>query len=129
MEQNIAVQGPPVFSRVRSSLRAQAIIVIALLGLGSSPVFLGGCGGGGSSTSTQSQSVTVTVSSTSASVLLGDTQQLTATVTGTSNTALTWTVNGVAGGNSTTGTIPEQYDRSNGWDRNRKSKYECDDHK
>ena len=45
------------------------------------------------------------VSSSSSSVLLGNTQQLTATVTGTSNTAVTWSVNGVPGGNSTAGTI------------------------
>jgi parallel beta-helix repeat protein len=45
------------------------------------------------------------VSSSSSSVLLGNTQQLTATVTGTSNTAVTWSVNGVSGGNSTVGTI------------------------
>jgi parallel beta-helix repeat protein len=45
------------------------------------------------------------VSSSSSSVLLGSTQQFTATVTGTSNTAVTWSVNGVSGGNSTVGTI------------------------
>jgi parallel beta-helix repeat protein len=38
-------------------------------------------------------------------VLLGNTQQFTATITGTSNTAVSWSVNGVAGGNSTLGTI------------------------
>src|SRR5256884_732352 len=32
-------------------------------------------------------------------------QQFTATVTGSSNTAVTWEVNGVTGGNSTTGTV------------------------
>jgi parallel beta-helix repeat protein len=45
------------------------------------------------------------VSSSSSSVLLGNTQQFTATVTGTSNTAVTWSVNGISGGNSTGGTI------------------------
>jgi hypothetical protein len=38
-------------------------------------------------------------------MLLGSTQQFTATVKGTSNTAVTWSVNGVSGGNSTVGTI------------------------
>src|SRR5215472_6808744 len=52
-----------------------------------------------------SVTVTVSVSSSSASVLIGNTQQLTATVTGTSHTAVTWSVNGVPGGNSTLGTI------------------------
>jgi parallel beta helix pectate lyase-like protein len=65
---------------------------------------LGGCGGSNSSTPPP-QSVTVMVSSSSSSVLLGNKQQLTATVTGTSNTAVTWSVNGVPGGNSTAGTI------------------------
>ena len=49
--------------------------------------------------------VTVTVSPTSANLQTGATQQFTATVTGTSNTSVIWTVNGVTGGNLTTGTI------------------------
>ncbi len=40
-----------------------------------------------------------------ASVLLGNTQALTATVTGSADTAVTWTVNGVPGGNAAMGTI------------------------
>lgn len=38
-------------------------------------------------------------------VPLGDTQQFAATVTGSSNTAVTWQVNNVTGGNATVGTI------------------------
>ena len=38
-------------------------------------------------------------------VFLGGMQQFNATVTNTSNTAVIWNVNGVAGGNGTTGTI------------------------
>ena len=49
--------------------------------------------------------VSVSISPTSASVQTGTTQQFTATVTGTTNTAVTWQVNGVTGGNSTVGTI------------------------
>jgi uncharacterized protein (DUF1800 family) len=49
--------------------------------------------------------VSVTVSPTSASPRAGDAQQFTATVTGTSNTTVTWSVNGVVGGNTTVGTI------------------------
>ncbi|MBZ5702329.1 MAG: hypothetical protein LAN84_10825 [Acidobacteriia bacterium] len=41
----------------------------------------------------------------SASILLGNMQAFTATVSGTSDTAVSWTVNGVPGGNSTVGTI------------------------
>jgi hypothetical protein len=47
----------------------------------------------------------VTVSPATASVPAGATQQFTANVVGVSNTAVTWQVEGVAGGNATTGTI------------------------
>ena len=47
----------------------------------------------------------VTVSPTSASLALGATQQFSVTVTGSSNTAVTWSVNGVPGGNPNVGTI------------------------
>ncbi len=79
-------------------------LVLALLCALAFLIGLGGCGGSNSSTPPP-QSVTVMVSSSSSSVLLGNAQQLTATVTGTSNTAVTWSVNGVPGGNSTAGTI------------------------
>jgi parallel beta-helix repeat protein len=79
-------------------------LVFALLGSLAFLILLGGCGGNNSSPPPP-QSVTVMVSSSSSSVLLGNTQQLTATVTGTSNTAVTWSVSGVLGGNSTAGTI------------------------
>jgi parallel beta-helix repeat protein len=85
--------------------------VVALLCSLALLVFLVGCGGSNTSNPpSQSsepplQSVTVMVSSSSSSVLLGNTQQFTATVTGTSNTAVTWSVNGISGGNSTVGTI------------------------
>jgi hypothetical protein len=50
-------------------------------------------------------SVSVTVTPASATVQAGTTQQFTANVTGTTNTSVTWQVNGVTGGNSTVGTI------------------------
>ncbi len=49
--------------------------------------------------------VAVTISPTSKTLSAGGTQQFTATVSNSSNTAVTWQVNGVTGGNSTTGTI------------------------
>jgi hypothetical protein len=48
--------------------------------------------------------VTVTVSPASAAVRTGRSQTFTATVTGAANT-VTWSVNGITGGNSTVGTI------------------------
>jgi hypothetical protein len=62
-----------------------------------------GCGGG--STSTTTTTVYVTISPLSASVNLKDTLQLTETTSGSTNTAVTWEVNGLTGGNSTYGTI------------------------
>jgi hypothetical protein len=47
----------------------------------------------------------VTVSPSSVSLALGATQQFTAMVTGGPNAAVTWSVNGIPGGNSTVGTI------------------------
>lgn len=50
-------------------------------------------------------SVTVTISPTSKTLTAGATQQFSVSVSNTSNTAVTWRVNGVTGGNPTTGTI------------------------
>jgi hypothetical protein len=51
--------------------------------------------------------VTVFIPSAGFNVLLGNTLQFTATVTGSSNTSVSWSVDGVVGGSSTTGTISE----------------------
>src|SRR5262249_15851018 len=49
--------------------------------------------------------VSVAISPTSATVRVNRTRQFTATVQNTPNTAVTWKVNGVGGGNATVGTI------------------------
>jgi hypothetical protein len=49
--------------------------------------------------------VTISVSPATADLQLGKTQQFAATVTGSSNTGITWQVAGVNGGNSSVGTI------------------------
>ncbi len=49
--------------------------------------------------------VTVTVAPTTISLALGAVQPFTATLTGTTNPGLTWSVNGVIGGSTTVGTI------------------------
>jgi Protein of unknown function (DUF1565) len=56
-------------------------------------------------TTTPPASVTVSVSPTTASAVTSGTQAFTATVKNTSNTAVTWQVNGVTGGSSSAGTI------------------------
>jgi len=63
---------------------------------------LSGCGGSTTSSTPVTPSVTV---SGSGQVRLGGTDQFTATVVGESSTAVSWQVNGVAGGNATVGTI------------------------
>jgi hypothetical protein len=49
--------------------------------------------------------VTVTVSPTAASIQLAASQSFTATVTGSANTAVTWSVNGINGGSASLGTV------------------------
>ena len=64
--------------------------------------FAAGCSVGASPTPMANPAVTI---SGAGQARLGTTVQLTATVTNTSNTAVTWQVNGVAGGSSAMGTI------------------------
>ena len=87
------------------------VLLCALLGLIG---IFSGCGSSQSqqSTANSPSSVNGTVSSISvgvspavASVNSGQSQQFSATVTGTTNTDVNWLVNGVNGGNSTAGTI------------------------
>lgn len=65
-----------------------------------------GCSGGQSSSGGGNVTgITVTVFPSATSVVLGKTVPFSATVTGTTNTAVNWEVAGVLGGNSTVGTI------------------------
>lgn len=67
---------------------------------------LNACGGGSSSsTTTTKTTVTVMVAPTAVTLNPFGSQTFTSSVTGSSNTAVTWQVNGVTGGSSTTGTI------------------------
>jgi hypothetical protein len=59
------------------------------------------CGGGGGSKPV----VSIAISAPATSVATSATLQFTATVTGSSNTAVTWEVNGLSGGAASTGTI------------------------
>ncbi|HTV65789.1 MAG TPA: hypothetical protein VMD98_09300 [Bryocella sp.] len=65
-------------------------------------MLLAACGGSGGGNNNMP---TVTVSPATANVQEGGTQQFTATVTNTTSTAVNWSVNGVAGGNASAGTI------------------------
>jgi hypothetical protein len=67
-------------------------------------------GGTSSSVGFTVSNVTVSLSPTTVSVPVGTAEQFVTTVQGSSNTAVTWSVNGVTGGNSTIGTITQQGD-------------------
>ena len=78
----------------QSVLAAAALLIVSILSA---------CGGSGGSNNNNPP--TVAVSPATANVLEASTQQFTATVTNSSNSAVSWQVNGVAGGNSSVGTI------------------------
>jgi hypothetical protein len=60
---------------------------------------------GGSGSGTGSETVAVSVSPGTANIRAGSSYTFSVTVTGSSNTSVTWAVNGAAGGNATVGTI------------------------
>jgi hypothetical protein len=67
-----------------------------------------GCAGGGNSTKQGgggAGGVSVKVTPTTATVVVGQSAAFEVTVTGSTNTAVTWEAGGIAGGNSTVGTI------------------------
>lgn len=70
---------------------------------------LGACGGGGggssSSSGTTSTDIVVSVSPRRAALTVSQMQQFSATLTNTTTTSVTWSVDGVSGGNATVGTI------------------------
>ena len=82
-----------------------------LLTLGVAAAILAGCGGG-SGTSPQSDNsganssgISLTLTPATATVVVGQSAAFQASVTGAANTAVTWEVNGVAGGSASSGTI------------------------
>jgi hypothetical protein len=69
--------------------------------------FFAGCGGGSGSAQNGGGSggVMLTLSPSSATVVVGQNEAFLATVSGSTNTAVTWEVNGITDGNTTIGTI------------------------
>jgi Protein of unknown function (DUF3443) len=97
------------------NLRGTPIADVARLGcvvlLSAGLLLMIGCGGSSSGSSGGGTTITVSVSpATVTDVTPGAQTQYTATVSGTSNTAVTWQVNGVTGGSSTVGTISSSGD-------------------
>ncbi len=95
----------PASTQKRRNQVGPTTLGLALLAVASSL----GCGGGvlGSAPSQPPPppTVSVSVSAASSTVLLGATDAITATVTGSTNTTVTWSVGNVSGGNATVGTI------------------------
>ena len=85
------------------NMRLRGLVLAPALLLGVTVLF-NGCGSSTGGNSTQQQQPSVSVSGAS-QVRLGSTATFTATVSNLSNTAVTWKVNGIAGGSSTVGTI------------------------
>lgn len=93
----------------RRSVAAKIRDFAALLALAAVAAISTACGsvsgGGGNSGGPGPQTILVRVSPTTATAILGTNMIFQANVTGTTNTAVTWSVNGVAGGSTQTGTI------------------------
>lgn len=68
-------------------------------------LLLTGCGSSSSSSNPTPKTVSVTLSQTSATVTVGGTITFSASVQGSANVSVTWSVDGIAGGNATVGTI------------------------
>ena len=84
---------------------ARFVCALCCIAIAAAVAIISGCGLTNSSSVNPPPNVTVTVQPATASVPLGQTQQFTATVTGASSSAVNWSVNGVARGNSVTGAI------------------------
>jgi hypothetical protein len=87
-----------IVSRSRATGQRQYRLVLVLL----LARVLGGCA---SAPPSSHPEATVKVAASSPAVLLGLTDQISATVTGVTDTSVIWSVNGVAGGNAQVGTI------------------------
>jgi hypothetical protein len=90
----------------RCFLRREFVLGMVLLATGAWTL---GCGGGGAGSVSPPPppppSITVTVAPSSGTVLLGETLNFSASVSNTTDTAVSWSVNSAAGGSAQAGTI------------------------
>ncbi len=93
-----------VVQRSRSRAVAKGNLLLLLAGLDLA-LIASGCGSMATAPGNVGPAVSVSLSPPSASVAVGQSQQFTASVANTTNTAVTWSVDAVAGGNATVGTI------------------------
>lgn len=108
-EQSVVdANGTALATSFTSDTRLTAVVPAALLasaGTLSITVTSPSPGGGTSSAETMTVSIAVSVSPATETLNVSQTQQFSATVAGTANQTVAWSVDGVAGGNSTVGTI------------------------
>jgi Putative Ig domain len=83
------------------SLRNRVLVGLLVL----QATWFASCGGGGGTIAPPVQTISVIISPSSSTLFTGKTQQFSSSVTGTSNSAVTWSVNGIVSGNSAVGTI------------------------
>jgi hypothetical protein len=89
----------PALRKNGAAILSIAVVLVSTITLPSCGGASGGGGGGGANV------ISVTVTPNTATVALGQTQPFHAAVTGTSNTKVTWQVNGITGGSAAAGTI------------------------
>jgi HYDIN/CFA65/VesB-like, Ig-like domain len=82
-------------------------VLLGILAFVAAGLFMSSCGGGGTGGGpiTPPPTVSITVAPTTTSVMTGATVQFTAKVTGSSDTAASWSVDSAPGGNATVGTV------------------------
>lgn len=100
--------GTALATTFTSASQLSAVVPAAMLATaGTLPIMVVNPSPGGGTSSAQSLtvSITVSVSPSVQTVDVNQTQQFNATLAGSANQGVTWSVNGVAGGNSTVGTI------------------------
>src|SRR5216683_883758 len=95
MEASTKLRGRCIRTYTPSLWRPALVLVASFLG----------CGGLVGPPPPPPSNITVTVAPATASVPLGEPQTFTATVSNTANTGVTWSVNGIPGGNAAAGTI------------------------
>jgi uncharacterized protein (DUF1800 family) len=90
---------------MQAGTQVPLVVVQSGLGATTSETVMISVGSGTTNPPPPTPGVTVAVSPTSVALAPGATQAFGATVTGSTNTAVAWSVNGIAGGNATVGTI------------------------
>ncbi len=97
METSTKLRGRRTLTLTRSYRRIALLFVASILG----------CGGlvGPGSSQLPPSNITVAVAPASVSTLLGEPQTFSVTVSNTTNTAVSWSVNGIPGGSAAVGTI------------------------